>query len=123
MRVDPRCGSRRRLETAETKLTEMIRRRAVPVLVRGEDDQDLDVDVGGREAVIDEDLVEQQPAVVNDVRLLRLEGSPAATQYGAKGTTCPGEAEGLRPKFWHDLTQVPMGRLWCLPGCGETEGG
>ena len=111
--MGPRCGPRRRLETAETKLTEMIRRRAVPVLVRGEDDQDLDVVVGGREAVVDEDWVAQQPAGANDVRVLKLESNPAATQDGAEGTMRPEEAESLRPRVW---MQVPMGRLWHLPG-------
>ena len=64
--------------------------------------------------MIDEDLVEQQPAGVNDVRLLRLEGSPAATQYGAKGTTCPGEAEGLRPKLLARLDTGADGKVVVL---------
>ena len=102
MKMGPRCGSRRRLEPVETKSTEMVRRRAVPELVRREADQDLDA-VGGREAVFDEDLVVQQPAEVNDVRVLRMKRCPTATQDGAKGTTCPGEAEGLRPRYWHNL--------------------
>ena len=86
----------------------------MPVLVRGEDDQDLAVVVDGREAVVDEDLVAQQPAGANDVRVL--EGSPAATQDEAECKMWPGEAESLRPRFWYDLTQAPMGRLWHLPG-------
>ena len=74
----------------------------MPVLVRGEADQDLDA-VEGRDAVFDEDLVVQQPAGVNDVRVLRMKRCPAATQDGAEGTTCPVEAEGLRPRYWHNL--------------------
>ena len=111
--MGPRCGPRRRLETAKTKLTEMIRRRAVPELVRGDVDQDLVDVVVGREAVVGEDLVAQQPAGANDVRVLKLESSPTATQDGAEGKMCPEEAESLRPRFW---IQVPMGRLWHLPG-------
>ena len=74
----------------------------MPVLVRGGADQDLDA-VGGREATDDEDLVVQQPAGTNDVRVMRLTSCPTATQDGAEGTMCPGEAEGLRPMFWHHL--------------------
>ena len=93
-------------------MTEVNRRRAVSVLVRGEADQDLDA-VGGREAVVDEDLDAQRPAGSNDVRVLKLRGGPTATQDGAEGKMCPVEAESLRLWFW---IQVLMERLWRLPG-------
>ena len=69
------------------------------VLVRGGADQDLDA-VGGRDATDDEDLVAQQPAGVNDVRVL---SCPTATQDGAEGKMSPREAESLRPRFWHRM--------------------
>ena len=80
----------------------MIRRWAVPVLVQGEADQDLDA-VGDREAKDDEDLIVPRPAGANDVRVLRLTSCPTATQDGAEGKMCPREAESLRPRCWHNL--------------------
>ena len=85
----------------------------MPELDRGDVDQDLVDVVVGRDAVGGEDLIAQQPAGVNDVRVLTLERSPTATQDGAEGKMCPWEAESLGPRFW---IQVPMGRLWHLPG-------
>ena len=81
----PSRGPRRRLGTVKTKLTEMIRRWAVPALAQGKVDQDLVDVVGGREAVDGEALVTPQPAEVNDVRVLRLGSGLAATQDGADG--------------------------------------
>ena len=71
----------------------------MPELARGEVDQDLVDVVGGREAVDGEALVTPQPAVVNDVRVLKFESGPAATQDGAEGKMSPAEAESLRPRF------------------------
>ena len=95
----PSRGPRRRLGTVETKLTEMIRRWAVPALAQGKVDQDLVDVVGGRDAVDGEALVTPQPAGVNDVRLLMFEKRPCCDAGRADGKKSPAEAESLRPRI------------------------